>query len=652
MFGDADDHAVTIAEAKLRERAAAEATKAAADGFATAGQASALQRLYLEEELRLLQEVEDLLKDETENALAAGAAASAAQGTRTVGALRQGRRGGFDEGRASKMGAGSALIELQRRENKIVKSARLMKAMEAVRAAHQQYDSGVEADAVANLQEVTAATTFIQGRCEKRVRKMREAFLRRQGQLSDRLQRRVKRIQIDHPEIHDMKVRSILPSVVCGLQQVATKTNDKQSSYVSALQYLRPHRHSVERDRKGRHAVYLRQVERFENHLRRLADPNRSPDRGELFLSLCFRHVLAAGLAIDKAYFFRVLSHMEPEDFSKVYTVNLIAAGCDSFMISISSYISFLKDWGFPCLAPYPSGRTQVLSWEDGATWDGVELVELQWPPQAEEPEIAARRPIPEELDLLEDEEGEIPFEQDPLIFCPVLPPETPRTSALASRDDLLQDIIEAKTFDSVLGLYNLEKKRYTEEESAMQLVKAAHIAGMLTEEAVIGSTGDAAVSSNKAQGLAAKFAMKTKGEVHKKLGLGSSCFESTAEECRSATQNTLSKELSQEDSAPMSARESSRISLEHLQPEPPRTARLPRPPLQASTPPLSRRVVNPRTPFRGNKPFVPSGGHSTLRAVKGFAQPMSSLASTLTARGNLEPLDKMKRNLSSLREV
>ena len=54
-------------------------------------------------------------------------------------------------------------------------------------------------------------------------------------------------------------------------------------------------------------ALRVRQVEKIQRFQCLLADPNRVPERGEVYLSQCFRHVLAAGLAVDKRYFFRVL---------------------------------------------------------------------------------------------------------------------------------------------------------------------------------------------------------------------------------------------------------------------------------------------------------------------------------------------------------
>ncbi|CAE8673957.1 unnamed protein product [Polarella glacialis] len=373
LFGDPQPGTISTAEAAFRQQAAAAATAALVAELKSSkagSQLSALQRQAMEEELELLREVERLLKMETEEARYSESKVAAHL---SAGTLHRSRRGAFDEGRASAKAA-----ELQRREKGVVKSSRLLKAVEASRAAAaavQADDQYVESLDQDNLRKVTEAISFVTDRCEIRAQKMHDDFLRRQGKLSERLQRRVKRIQIDHDEIRDMKVRSILPSTVTAPSD--GKPGDKTQTYASVLHYLKPHRYAVERDRQGKHSIYLRQVERFESHLRRLADPNRQPERGETYISQCFRHVLSAGLIVDNAYFFRVLSEMEPEDFEKAPTVNFVVACCDAFEVRARDYISFLNEWGFACMVPRP--RRQAASiLEDGAPWDGVVLSPLQ----------------------------------------------------------------------------------------------------------------------------------------------------------------------------------------------------------------------------------------------------------------------------------
>ena len=158
----------------------------------------------------------------------------------------------------------------------------------------------------------------------------------------------------------------------------------------------------MEKKRQEAHSIYMAQVDKIQHYQRVLADPKREPDRGEVFLSRCFRYVLAAGLAVDDAYFFRVLSQMQPEDFEKVYTVNFLAACCDAFSISTRQYFQFLENSGLPCLVPMPQ-EGKALIYDDTAAWDQLCVA----PAQLDSESWAT-----------------------PLPLYPVLPKETPRTSA------------------------------------------------------------------------------------------------------------------------------------------------------------------------------------------------------------------------------
>ena len=254
-----------------------------------------------------------------------------------------------------------------------------------------------EKAADAHMKDVVKACTAAYEKCEKRAGRFHSAFVRRQGSLSDSLQRRVKRIQYDHAEIQQMKEQSILPSVIGQPQSESDK-----ATHLSVLHYLKPHRVHVEKKRQEAHSIYMAQVDKIQHYQRVLADPKREPDRGEVFLSRCFRYVLAAGLAVDDAYFFRVLSQMQPEDFEKVYTVNFLAACCDAFSISTRQYFQFLENSGLPCLVPMPQ-EGKALIYDDTAAWDQLCVA----PAQLDSESWAT-----------------------PLPLYPVLPKETPRTSA------------------------------------------------------------------------------------------------------------------------------------------------------------------------------------------------------------------------------
>ncbi|CAE7903315.1 unnamed protein product [Symbiodinium necroappetens] len=305
-----------------------------------------------------------------------------------LGSLRRGRRGAFDEGQASAKLALS-IAEQARLDKNVVRNKRLRRGAEHTRAwrsdlqcistaemlllrekddearmKHMKEVDRREKAAEAHMKDVVKACTTACEKCQKRASRFHSAFVRRQGSLSDSLQRRVKRIQYDHTEIQQMKEQSILPSVIGQPQSESDK-----ATHLSVLHYLKPHRVHVEKQRQEAHSIYMAQVDKIQHYQRILADPKREPDRGEVFLSRCFRYVLAAGLAVDDAYFFRVLSQMQPEDFEKVYTVNFLAACCDAFSISTRQYFQFLENSGLPCLVPMPQ-EGKALIYDDTAAWD------------------------------------------------------------------------------------------------------------------------------------------------------------------------------------------------------------------------------------------------------------------------------------------
>eukprot|EP00913_Durusdinium_trenchii_P023106 g21692.t1 len=251
---------------------------------------------------RLPQEIRLILSEDVDEAVEAFEALD----PKLLGALRHGRRGAFDEGKASAKLALS-IADLQARQDKnVVRCKKLRRGVEHTRALRS-----LPPDRSVNNEE---------------------------GLLSARLQRRVKRLRYDHCEIQSKKQQSILPCVISHLNDHLDETNGDKSlgntnAFLSVLSFLKPHRTVVEKQRREVHRIYLRQVEKIQHFQRLLADPNRCPERGEIYLSQCFRHVLLAGLAVDKSYFFRVLRHLEPEDFQEVFTVNFLAACCDAFAI-------------------------------------------------------------------------------------------------------------------------------------------------------------------------------------------------------------------------------------------------------------------------------------------------------------------------------
>ncbi|CAJ1438357.1 unnamed protein product [Effrenium voratum] len=398
IFGEPDFEQLQLREVQLAHQRATEALarlrESAGSGPGSGPSPSELQVQAMEEELELLKEVQLLLSMDAEEAVES----LQSMDVKMLGALRRGRRGGFDEGKATAKLALS-IADLQARQDKnVVRCKKLRKGVEHSRAlrelppAHPRNEKAAQV----HMKEVVSSFTAVVAKCETRAQRFHENFVRRQGNLSDRLQRRVKRIQYDHEEIQNMKQQSILPSVT------------SNASHLSVLQYLKPHRSNVERKRQEAHSIYMRQVEKIQQHQRLLADPNREPERGEIYLSQCFRHVLGAGLAVDKGFFFRVLRHMGPEDFQKTHTVNFLAACCDAFSIPTRDYMDFLQCHGFPLLAPkLCSGKH---TGDDTAAWSEVELETCR-------------------------DERAVPF--------PVLPTST-QSSELASRDEPLHSILEA----------------------------------------------------------------------------------------------------------------------------------------------------------------------------------------------------------------
>lgn len=572
MFGEHDLLSMTVNEAKLTVRKAAAATAASLEEIsseAVLSNVSAIQRQSMAEELQLLQEVEHLLTMDAEEILSEAQRFEINRGALPVGNLHRGRRGAFDEGRASAKAAGAALTELQHREHKTqVQSARLRKAAEASQALAASPADKIHIDDENKLlKKVVASVQATTRRCEARIRRIRESFMRRQGHLSARLQRRVKRIQLDHLEIHDQKERSILPSVVAG-QKTEYQMSDKfKAQRTSVLQYLKPHRCVVERQRKARHAIYLRQTERFEQHFRRLADPNRNPERGEIFVSQCFRYVLAAGLTVDKTYFFRVLLQMDPEDFQKAPTVNAVAACCDAFDIPLKEYMEFLEGLDWPQMVPSMC-KTQASFFDENSVWDGVELAPYAGSTSADQ--------------MAASDQGQREFCDDNLPLFPVLPPDSPRTSELASRNDPLQDIIQNGPLDSVLERYKLLQK---DGRGGMKTLIAAvtKLAGELEE--------------NDSQ---------------------DNEFDTTDQGCNVDPPADM-EEIDTAATPPA-------VSGTETSPTRNRGGGPARPPLHSASPPISRRIPRANATLRGNRPYVPNG-HPTLKMTRALAEPLHQLA-------------------------
>mmetsp|Transcript_32070 Transcript_32070/g.70145 ORF Transcript_32070/g.70145 Transcript_32070/m.70145 type:complete len:854 (-) Transcript_32070:48-2609(-) len=371
-----------------------------------------------------------------------------------IGVRQKGRRGAFDEGQPGNRAVAALAGPGEQRANSKKRASKLLRLLEAAKAAENPLDERIE-----HMKELLAASQRVTQTCQRKVTRMHAQFLRKKGLLNLRLQRRVERLRIDFEEIHDLKVGSILPSVVTrGGADSHTKATGRPSSSRGSpdnvLQYLAGHRKLTERARLGHHSAYLSQVERFEGCLQRLADPNRAPDRGEIYLGECFRHVLAAGLIVDNVYFFRVLMRLEAEDYERVPTVNLIAACCEAFDVDLRLYWSFLEGCGLPRLAPR-ARPDQVRSWEDWAPWRGVDL---------QEPSDLTRPCADDVQEMC----------QDPFPFRPVLPDEQPTESEFVSREDPLTHILREAPLDAVLGRYLLEVPGALREASAPRRSQAS----------------------------------------------------------------------------------------------------------------------------------------------------------------------------------
>lgn len=449
IFGEEDMDLLNLDEAQLLKHRAdgaldealswiaqhggtASPTAPRARNGAMPGTPSEKQQRQKLEELELLKEIQLILTEDADEALKAFQELE----PKIVGALRRGRRGGFDEGKASAKLALS-IADLQARQDKnVVRCKTLRRGFEHSRAIRSLPSDRVKNEPIAeqHMKEVVKSFTSVVDNCERRSQRFHEAFLRRQGHLSDRLSRRVKRIQNDHCEIQSKKQQSILPCVV----------SENACAFLSVLHFLKPHRVHVERKRQDAHSIYMRQVERIQHFTHLLADPNREPERGEVYLSQCFRHVLAAGLAVDKCYFFRVLRNLQREDFQKVFTVNFLAACCDAFSIPVRDYVDYLKSHDLPLLAP-KFATSSALPYDDTAAWDAVTL-----------------QPLKDSFVA-----GDATFSDVPLY--PILPCETPHTSELVSREDPLYEILQSTVYDAVLERYAIGPKSPRAEEAHLE---------------------------------------------------------------------------------------------------------------------------------------------------------------------------------------
>jgi len=394
------------------------------------------------------------------------------------GVLKKGRRPAFDEGQPQTVGRSNTtatLCELDASQGRPRESLLMRKFRIA-----QEDDHSRDA-----LDALSTASFKVSQRCQRKLDRVRKLFLRKQGTLSARLLWRVHRIQEDADQLREVKVSSILPSTVAKEAVAATarrKATPRSARMPTAtapaavqqeqqttadvphtvLHFLKQHRRLAEKERRRQDEVYLKQVEHFQTYLRLIADPNRPPERGELFLSDCFRHVLSAGLLVDETYFFRVLGKLEHEDFERAPTLNLIAACCHVFEIDLGKYCNFLSVRQLPghSLRPRPD---KVKSWEDWAPWAGMEVVHnvllaLQPALGAAIGEAAGHARdacSPEEVPTILDSD-------DPLLsFRPVLPDEAPDSSEPISRDeDPLMQILNEVALDAVLARYALTERR------------------------------------------------------------------------------------------------------------------------------------------------------------------------------------------------
>mmetsp|Transcript_5197 Transcript_5197/g.12512 ORF Transcript_5197/g.12512 Transcript_5197/m.12512 type:complete len:688 (-) Transcript_5197:66-2129(-) len=388
------------------------------------------------------------------------------------GVLRKGRRPAFDEGQPQTVGRSNTtatLCELDANKGRPKESLLMRKFRIAQGDDHSR----------TALDDMTTTSFKVSERCQRKLDRVRKHFLRKQGTLSARLVWRVHRIQEDADQLREVKVSSILPSTVAkevvavSARSSASPRGTKKATVTAegspdqadvphtVLHFLKQHRRHAEKARKRQDEMYLRQVEHFQTYLRLIADPNRPPERGELYLSDCFRYVLSAGLLVDETYFFRVLARLEREDFERAATLNLIAACCHVFDIDLGKYCSFLSARQLPghSLRARPD---KVKSWEDWAPWAGMEVVHnvllgLQ-------PATLESTPGEAALHVLEPGTGEqVALDSsDPLFhFRPVLPDEAPDSSEPISRDeDPLMQILNEVALDAVLARYALSERR------------------------------------------------------------------------------------------------------------------------------------------------------------------------------------------------
>eukprot|EP00928_Gymnodinium_smaydae_P099487 TRINITY_DN9509_c0_g4_i1.p1 TRINITY_DN9509_c0_g4~~TRINITY_DN9509_c0_g4_i1.p1 ORF type:complete len:798 (-),score=200.16 TRINITY_DN9509_c0_g4_i1:35-2368(-) len=364
-----------------------------------------------------------------------------------AGAKQRGRRDAFDEGQPWNRMPPVALAvregEASAQQRQV--SSAMHRALEAAREAGTDEDLRVQ-----RLGRLIRATQRVHERCEKKVLRMKNEFTRKKGQMSARLTRRMRRLQLDFGEIQGSKTATILPSVC----------REGATGRESALHYLKRHRHGTERQRGRQHARYIQQAGRFQESQRLLADPNRVPERGEIYISECFKHVLAAGLIVDDAYFFRCLAPLEAADFESVATVNCVAACCFAFGIDSRKYWSFLKERGMPMFRPRPR-PDQVQQWQDWAPWAGVDLEAVVFP---ESPEVeghhgaASTRSVDASMTSFQ-EPHSLSRDRDPLAFGPVLPDNDATGLDRDESNDPLHRVIEQTALDAVLCRYSSEAR-------------------------------------------------------------------------------------------------------------------------------------------------------------------------------------------------
>lgn len=227
-------------------------------------------------------------------------------------------------------------------------------------------------------QELLRVTQRVRQRCERKLTRMRLRFLRKQGSLNQELRSRVQRLQSDRGDALRSKMTTIVPSQSLG---------GPSPSY-----FLLQHGRATELARQVMHVRYVSQVDGYHYYVWRLADPGRTPERGEMYLCDAFRIVLSAGLLVDSAFFFRALRFLEGQDLESPATVNLLAAFMEVFRVNSREYMSFLGARQVPIQAPLPR-ETSKTSYFLGLPWHGVTLGPLE-----AEPRLAPVLPPEEEL--------------------------------------------------------------------------------------------------------------------------------------------------------------------------------------------------------------------------------------------------------------